>query len=145
MVINEMLFKLRENKYAARLLTPKTLEQFIKYVITGGLSAGVELSLIYALKEFAHLAVVTANTAAYSGGFCISFLLNKYWSFNSKEHFVRQLLMYGVLFAINLSMSDGLMYLLTSTTSIHYMILKLFVMGIIILWNFVIYKKIIYR
>ena len=145
MGIKEKLVKLKENKYVSEFLSPKTLKQFAKYIITGVLSAGIELSLLYVITEFAGFWYIISNTIAYIGGFCVSFLLNKYWSFNSRENFGRQLIMYGILFLINLALSNTLLYLATSIIGIQYMISKVFVMGIIVLWNFIIYKKIIYR
>jgi putative flippase GtrA len=140
-----MIAKLMKNKLVSSLLDRRTLLQFGKYVITGVIAAGTEFSALVLLTEYAKLWYILSNSIAYAGGFWISFLLNKYWSFNSRDHFGRQLAMYGLLFLINLGLSTALMYLLTSVLGLFYTISKLLVMGLIVLWNFAIYKKIIYR
>lgn len=97
------------------------------------------------LTRFAGLWYITSNTIAMSCGFCLSFLLNRYWSFKSCDDYSRQLLLNGTLFLVNLAVSNFLIYLFTSITGLPYTISKLLVMGVIVMWNFIIYKKIIFR
>lgn len=145
MILSTIIGRIKDNKLVSELITQKTLAQFGKYLVTGGISAGTEFSLLILLTEYFKLWYITSNSIAYSSGFVISFLMNKYWSFNSRENFGRQLAMYGVLFFINLGLSTALMYLLTSVLGILYIISKIFVMGLIVLWNFLLYKKVIYK
>lgn len=119
--------------------------QFGRYTVTGLLAAGIEYSLLIILTELAELWYIVSNSIAYFAGFWVSFLLNKFWSFKSKGNFYRQLLLYIILFGINLVLTNGIMYFLTSIAGIPYMISKVFVMGCVVLWNFVIFKKVIYK
>lgn len=126
-------------------MTRGALVQFKKYIISGLLSASLEYSLLLILTEIAGLWYILSNTIAYLGGFWLSFLLNRFWSFKSKDNFLRQLLLYVVLFVINLGLTNLVLYILTSIVGITYTISKVFVMGMVVLWNFIILKKIIYR
>ncbi|HHW48642.1 MAG TPA: GtrA family protein [Clostridiaceae bacterium] len=143
-----MLFviaRLKQNKFVRSLLTREAAEQFERYVISGLISACVEYTMLLVLTEFAGIWYILSNTIAYVSGFWLSFLLNRFWSFKSKDNILRQLLLYSMLFICNLVLTNMLLYLLTSVTGIPYAISKIFVMGIAVLWNFIIYKKIIYR
>lgn len=128
-----------------KYITPETRKQLLRYLITGGLAAGAEYSLFYVLNLLAGLSLILSNSAAYTSGFIISFILNRVWSFESKGHLGRQLLLYSILFGINLILSNILVSFFTNQLELATMISKAIAMGIIVLWNFVIYKKIIYK
>lgn len=145
MIKNGLIQKAKKSRIFSEYLTGKTLKQLYRYIVTGLLSAGVEFSLLYVLKTYAGFSLIASNSVAYTSGFCVSFLMNKFWAFESKGNFGRQFLLYGVLFTINLALSNALMYLLTERLGIMFMVSKVFVTGMIVLWNFVLYKKIIYR
>lgn len=145
MIVNNFLTKLKKTTLFTRITAGGTPVQFIRYLISGLLSAGAEFVLLILLTEYAGLWYIASNSIAFASGFWISFLLNRYWSFSSKKHFGRQLVQYSLLFIINLGLSTGFMYLLTTVAGLDYILSKVFVMGLIVLWNFIIYKKIIYR
>jgi len=143
-----MLFvfaRLKQNKFVRSLLTREAAEQFERYVISGLISASAEYTILLVLTEFAGLWYILSNTVAYVSGFWLSFLLNRFWSFKSKDNLLRQLLLYCILFVFNLILTNMFLYILTSVAGIPYAISKVFVMGVAVLWNFIIYKKIIYR
>jgi putative flippase GtrA len=139
-----IIAKLKQNKFVRSLLTREAAAQFEKYVISGLISAGTEYTVLLVLTELAGLWYILSNTIAYVSGFWLSFLLNRFWSFKSKGNILRQLLLYCILFVFNLLLTNSLLYFLTSIIGIPYMISKIFVMGVAVMWNFIIYKKIIY-
>ncbi|HEX3027958.1 MAG TPA: GtrA family protein [Clostridia bacterium] len=140
-----LIAKIKKNRLVSEFLEPKSLMQFAKYLVTGVLAAVTEYGLFILLKNYVGLWYMFANIPAYFAGFWISFLLNRFWSFNSKENFKKQLLQYFALFSINLCVQSILLYLLTGPAGIPSSISKIFVMGLIVLWNFIIFKKIIYK
>jgi len=139
------IIRLKQHKLFSKYLNHRALMQFSRYITTGLLAAAVEYMLLVALTEWVGLWYLTSNSIAYISGFLISFLLNRFWSFKSKDNIVKQLVLYGILFAINFVLTNALMYALTSILGILYLISKIFVMGIVVIWNFIIYKKIIYQ
>jgi len=128
-----------------KLKDKEILKQIRRYLTTGFLSAGSEYMILFLLTRYIGLWYIISNTIALTVGFWISFLLNKYWSFNSRKGMIRQLILYGILFVINLGASNGIVYLLTEKAGFHFMFSKLFAMGMIVMWNFVIYRKVIYK
>ena len=91
------------------------------------------------------MAVAIANTAAYVTVFWFNFLMNRFWSFQARGRFGRQLLLYFAIFVFNLFAINILMYFLTSVLGLHPLVSKIPVMGAVVCWNFVIYKKVIYK
>lgn len=129
----------------AEFFTPGTFHQFIKYIITGVLSFATEITLLFVLTEYAGLWYLLSNTIAYIVVFWLNFLLNKFWSFGSRKNFRRQLQLYSMLFVFNLGAVNGLMYLLTDVAGLYYLLSKVLVMGMVVTWNFFLYKKVIYK
>lgn len=140
-----ILDKFRQYNWIARFLTPEALAQMKRYLITGFSSAAIEMLLLYLFKDKAHLSVVLANTIAYAVSFWFNFLMSRFWSFGSTGDIRRQLAIYTALFTFNLGASDAIMYLLTTYLSIQYLIAKVFAIGVIVSWNFVLYRKVIFK
>jgi putative flippase GtrA len=127
------------------LSSPDLIRQASRYLITGFSSAAIEFALLYACKELLGLSVLLSNSIALAIVFWFNFLVNRFWSFSSKGDIKKQLIMYGCLFAFNLFASDIIMYLLNSVAGLHYLIAKIFAIGVIVCWNFIIYRKVIYK
>jgi len=122
-----------------------TIRQFVKYAIAGGFSFIVENAAFYMLHRILELWYVWSNSVAMTLGFIISFFLNRAWSFKSQGNLYRQFIMYGVLFIINLFISNGLMMLFSGVLKIAPPVAKLVATGIIVCWNFVIYRGFIFK
>lgn len=138
--------KLKQNKFLSEFLTYKSLLQFAKYLIVGFTAFAVEyisFRLIYYYTGKVHLNL--SNSISMGIGFIISFILNRNWSFKSNDSFSKQFIMMALLFFINLSLSNIIISFLTGSVSIPASISKLIVMVLIVLWNFAIYKKLIYK
>lgn len=122
------------------------IKQFLKYGISGGLAFILEYSTFYILNNLAGLWYIWSNSIAMTLGFVLSFLLNRYWSFKATSaNALKQLIMYGILFVVNLGISNLLMMLFIDALGINSMISKILAIGVLMCWNFVIYKKIIFR
>lgn len=138
--------KLINNKFISDFLSASSIKQFKRYLITGFLSFGIEYALFYLIHKILMLEYLIANVIVYALVFWINFLLNRFWSFNSNKNFLRQLKLYFALFIFNLFAANILlMYLLTDIAGINSLISKIFVMGSIVSWNFILYKKVIYK
>lgn len=145
--INEsfVMERLKKTKYLSKYLTPETIGQIGRYLVTGFSSAAIEFTLLFLFRDVARQTVVVSNTIALSIVFWFNFLMNRLWSFKSKMKLRRQLPMYLALYIVNLGASDLIMYLLTGCLSMQYLFAKVFAIGAVVSWNFVIYKKIIYK
>jgi len=129
----------------SKLLKQESAGQAVRYLITGFSSAAIEFALLFMFRDIFGLSVVISNSAALSIVFWFNFLVNRFWSFKSKMKLGRQLVMYLALFVFNLGASDLIMYILTDRLSMQYLLAKVFAIGAVVCWNFVIYKKVIYR
>ena len=134
-----------QNYILSILKDKKLISQITKYLVVGVTSFIMEYLLFAFLFIIIKANVIIANSCAYFIVFCYNFILNRLWTFNSKENLIKQLILYGALLLINLSITNSLLYFLTNYYKIYPLVSKLFVMILIILWNFIIYKKLIYK
>jgi putative flippase GtrA len=139
------LEKLRKIPLLAELASEKGFQQLKRYLVSGFTAFGLEYMIFYLLYHTLGLGLIPSNTFAMIAGFITSFLLNRFWSFQSSGSAWRQLLLTGILFGVNLVLSNGLIYLLTDFMNMAPLVSKILVMGMIVAWNFILYKRVIYR
>ncbi len=140
-----ILQKLKKNKLFSDMLEPEAFHQLVRYLVTGFSSAAIELSLLYVFRDVVKLSVIEANSIALTIIFWFNFFMNRFWSFKSKSSLKKQLLMYAALFVFNLGASDLIMHVLVTLLGIQYLLAKVFAIGAVVSWNFVLYKKVIYK
>lgn len=128
-----------------QLKTTQTLTQFIKYFITGLISFGTEVSLLFILTHKLKLWYIHSNSFALIIVFIINFTLNRFWSFKSKQPFLKQFFTSGILCLVNLLVGNGFMYLFTDIFGLFYIISKIIVVGMAVTWNFFLYKYYVYK
>ena len=116
----------------------------IKFLMSGGTAALVEYAT-FLLLHGAGLKLLLANALSFSGGLVTSFMLNKHWVFSHKGDGRKQFVLYFVLAAVNLAIGSGLLLFLVHGLKIPAFISKICVMGMIATWNYLVYKKIIFK
>ncbi|GAE89760.1 GtrA family protein [Acetivibrio straminisolvens] len=172
MLITNLLDRLKKYKFFSDLLTPESFSQMKRYIITGFTGFGIEYALFfgfyyYIFKSFFPAGYslakgiagsllnfdlkgdtycyLLANAIAYVVVFWFNFLVNRIWSFKSKVNIFKQLKQYAVLFVFNLVATSALFYLLSDKLGIIPAVSKVLIMGSVVCWNFVLYKKVIYK
>lgn len=145
MNLSVIINRIKKMPLLESILSKQSFEQFKRYLVTGFLCFGIEYALFNTLYHLLGLGYIWANTVALGTVFWINFLMNRYWSFKSKKSLKVQLPLYAALFAFNIFATNTLLYLLSGKIGINPSISKLLVMGAVVSWNFILYKKVIYR
>src|SRR3989344_4786073 len=88
-----------------------TKHLLVRYVISGGVSAVVDLSLLYLFDLYMHYLI--AATLAFAVAFSVSFTLQKFWTFKdlSTDGIHKQSAIYLVTSLFGLSLNTLLMYI----------------------------------
>lgn len=142
------------NRILGKFFKRETFGQFVRYIFVGIVSFTIEYTLFVVLRNALTLSELLVNIIVYTIIFWINFLLNKFFSFQSRNNFKRQLLLYGILFIFNLIVGNILLFsgiryclvLLSGEGSWPVLYLpKILIMFFIISWNFILYKKVIYK
>lgn len=103
----------------------------------------VDLGLLYVLAGALHLDVYLAATVSFWTSLLVNFLLNKYWTFgvdsNTPQHIVAYsgVVLFNYLFGLA-------MITLAKDLHMGYMVGKLAAIALSIVWNFLIYKHLVF-
>ena len=141
----KLLKKMTQNRLIKYFLREQSIQQFKRYLIIGFLSFFLEYVLFWGLFKGMELSAIISNTIAITTAFCFNFLMNRNWSFQSQSSIVKQLFQYLLLFSFNMMVSNVFIYSTQKYMHISPLISKVLIMGLIVIWNFVIYKKVIYK
>ncbi len=127
------------------LIKKKNIQQFIKYLFVGGTSFLLDYGLFLLLYKQFGVFEVYANAVSVFVAFWYNFLLNKFWSFESNDDFFKQMLSYLALMFFNMLFSSGFIYIIDKRVGISPVIGKVIAMVLIVGWNFILYKTVIFK
>lgn len=124
----------------------KTARQLMRYLVTGFTAFGIEYCLYVLLYKLVGIDYVLSSMVVYALVFGFSFMVNREWSFESTGDIKRQTILYLLLFAFNLVVSNVfLMQFFTETLGVNALLSPILKMACVVCWNFLAYKYIIYK
>jgi len=94
-----------------------------KYIVAGGTAAVVDLGLLFLFTDVFKLHYLISAIIAFVFAFFVSFILQKYWTFedNSTERVHAQAFVYLVVSIANLGLNTLYMYILVDTFGLWYL------------------------
>ncbi|MDP4178851.1 MAG: GtrA family protein [Bacillota bacterium] len=122
----------------------KSHKQFIKYILVGGSTAAVELLLYTLFRRILGINLNLSNISAVIIATLLNFIINRGWSFKSSSNFIRSLILYIILFCLNTTFSTNAISFMVKYGMID-IVAKVITMCMITAWNFVLYRKIVFK
>lgn len=121
--------------------------QLFRYTFVGGFAFIVDYVLLYVCTEFAGIHYLLSATISFIAGLIINYAISTKWIFtNSKiSNTLIEFTIYGVVGIIGLVLNDILLYIFTDYIGIHYMISKLVTAIIVMGWNFIARRAILFK
>ena len=122
--------------------------QFFRYIFVGGIATIVDLGILFVLTEVAHLHFLFSAAISFVAGLFVNYFLSKLFVFKNSKAKVSQIiefLGYSAIGIAGLFITELVMYLFTNQCQIHYMISKIFATAIVLIWNYLCRKYIIYQ
>ena len=138
----------------------ETLFEFLRYAVVGGVAALVDMGVNYAMLYFILGAtkddkwqVAVAVTAGFVIGLIVNFVLSNVFVFRTAEQqkegkTVKAFVIYAVVGVIGYFLTVGLTLLGTmfiGESGIWYLLLTCAVKGIVLIWNYIGRKILVYR
>ena len=120
------------------------IRQGARYLIVGFSSAGIELGLFFLLYEIFNVDVVVSNVIALALATFFNFYMSRVWTFKTSSSLLRMLTLYLLLFTWNQVFSSWTILWLIGMGA-PAMLAKVITMGLIMCWNFVLYRKVIFK
>jgi len=148
--INNLYFKIR-NRFAFRLPAFYSFcdsrKSFLKFFLAGCFSGALDIFLLFIFHGIFKVEIVLSTSLAFMLAFLVSFFLQKRWTFRqfSHKHTGKQLPIYLANSFIGLNFNGLLMHLLVIRFGSWYILSQIIVNLLIGLYNFFVYKYLIFR
>ena len=119
----------------------------VRYIVVGGLSYGIEVSILFMLVSFLHVSSLVGVGISFWVGLAVSFLLQKFLAFSNTtiktEHLFKQSVQYGLLVVINYAFTLWFVSAFESMAGL--LIARTVALVITTMWNYFVYAKIIFK
>jgi len=135
-----------EKKIPGFYILCKKHARIIKYIISGGTGAVVDLGLLFLLVSVWGLWYISGAVLAFLVAFCFSFTLQKFWTFgsNSFDRLHMQAGLYLLVSLLNLVLNTFLIYIFVEYFNIHYFLSQIIAGVLLAVSSFFIYKTFIF-
>lgn len=118
----------------------------VRFIISGGTSAVVDLSFLYLFNKVIGIHYLTAAILAFLIAFCVSFTLHKFWTFKSHgEETHKQVVIYLGTSLFGLFLNTLLMYIFVDILNIGVMVSQFFVGGMVAFSSFFISRNFVFK
>lgn len=120
---------------------------YIRYLISGGTAAAIDLGLLYLFTDIFNIYYLLSATMAFMVAFLVSFLMQKYWTFQERgrEQILGQISMFFTVGLLNVGLNAIGMYVLVDVFSVMYLLAQVIMGGLIAIGSFLIYKLVIFK
>lgn len=120
--------------------------QILKFLIAGGASTFVDIFIYTALVYLVGLWYIASSIFSFAIAFCVSFSLQKFWTFREKstERMMKQTYLYFFTAIVNLGISTMLIYLFVDYVHVHKFLSKIFANIIVATESFFIFRYFIF-
>lgn len=123
-----------------------TRHVWVRFIIAGGTSAFVDLTLLFVLHEVLHIYYLSSAVLAFLGAFGVSFTLHKYWTFKShQEETHKQALLYLVTQFCGLLLNTSLMYIFVDLLKVNVMLSQVFAGILVAFCSFFIARNLVFK
>ena len=121
--------------------------QLFRYIIVGGVSFLVDYALLFTLTEYLHLYYLLSATISFVAGLVVNYFISTNWIFRHSKLKSRsaEFIIYGIIGVIGLLLNNLLLYVFTDWMCIHYMFSKLITAVLVMGWNFMGRKFILFN
>ena len=117
--------------------------QFLRYVFSGGSAAALELGS-FQVMHIAGLWYLAAGIVSSGIGLVSAFTFHKFFVFQKKENTRSQVIRYVILQGLNALAQVALLYVFVEYFGVVPFLGKILAIGVVVSWNFFLYKFFVY-
>lgn len=132
-------------KLLFREKTTNSFIQFFRYIFVGGFAFLTDAFVLWLCEKFMNYMLAAA--IAFIVGLAVNYLLSTWFVFSESEQVknkAKEFAAYAVIGIIGLGLTEFIMYLLTDVCNWYFMFSKVLAAAIVLIWNFIARKKILY-
>lgn len=120
---------------------------FIRYLIIGFTTFGMQIGLLYLFTQILAMEKVMGNVFSTLLSVVFNFIMSNYWTFKAGSSAKKKKLgRYLILFTFNYLFDTALAFpLLVNTLNVNQYVAKILITGMIVAWNFFLYKLWVFK
>lgn len=121
--------------------------QVIKFLIAGGTAFVLHISILYTLTDIFGIYYILSNFCAFLFAFCVSFMLQKFWTFRngSLEYLHLQIPLYLGMQVANIALNTMLLYIFVEYFHVWYLLAQIVITIVLAVGIFFINKRYIFQ
>jgi putative flippase GtrA len=133
----------------------KLIKEFIRYLFVGGTAFIVDFTLLYIFKTYLFYnlevtGVYISTALGFIGGLIYNYVLSLLYVFesakeNNKGKDIRSFIIFTIIGVVGLILTELGMFVGVELFAINYLIVKVFVAGVVLIWNYGIRKILIFK
>ncbi len=138
------IIKLDFNKLF-REKTTNSFIQFFRYIFVGGFAFLVDAFTLWLCEKWMNYMIAAA--IAFVVGLAANYVLSIWFVFSESEQVtnkIKEFITYVIIGVIGLLLTEVIMYILTDLCHLYFLLSKIVAAAIVLVWNFVARKKILY-
>ena len=99
-------------------------QQILRFLISGGSAFTATIVALYIFTDIFHIYYLFSTVLAFLIGFCVSFIMQKFWTFrdHSRDQMHLQLVLYLVMQGANLALNTFFMFVFVEYLHIWYLL-----------------------
>ena len=127
--------------------TDDHLVQLLRYVVVGTIAFASDFFALIIFKEYFGINYLLASVFSFMVGLMTNYILNIKWVFKKGSNFGKyaEILLFLLINFLGLVGSTFLIWLLTGILGVYYLISKIFATVVVLVWNFLVRKYILYK
>ena len=128
-----------------RIKTTNSYIQFFRYIFVGGAAFFVDALTLWICEKFMNYLIAAA--IAFVLGLIVNYVISVKLVFSESEKVknkMKEFIAYAIIGVIGLGLTELIIFVMTDVVNIYFMISKIIAAAIVLVWNFVARKKIIY-
>lgn len=119
---------------------PRQSRQLMAYVLAGGITAVAHYGVLVGLVELAHVDPVPATLAGFVVGAVVSYLLNRWLTFEATHSHAQASWRFGLIAAGGFALTGVLMHLFVARAGLPYLPMQFVTTAIVMVFSFLGHK-----
>lgn len=122
------------------------LLQFSKYVVVGGAAFVIDFLTLYCLTEWFGIYYIASASIGFLAGLIFNYGFCLVWIFDHRaiEKPAHEFIIFSTIGIVGLILNNAIIYALTEFAGLYYLISKLLAAAVILMFNFVLRRQILF-
>jgi putative flippase GtrA len=127
-----------------QLFARRIVRDFLRFAAVGAVATAAHYAVLIVLKEFGGMHPVWATVCGYSVGAVVSYTLNRMFTFEVKPAYGRGLVKFLAVIAVGGVLNAAIMAFFLQF-GLHYLIAQLIATGLVLIYNFLAARFLVFR